>query len=103
MQDESTLDRRATEASRAFATALRARRQEMGMTQDDLALATGVGRRFIIELESGKPTAQLGRSLLVAQRLGFGIVSTVPASRSDEPELPELEEENEHDGPSNLF
>jgi hypothetical protein len=33
--------------------------------------ATGVGRRFLIELESGKPSCQRGRSLLVAGALGL--------------------------------
>ena len=43
----------------------------MNMRQDQLALATGVGRRFLIELEAGKPSCQLGRSLLVARALGL--------------------------------
>ena len=41
------------------------------MTQDQLALATGVGRRFLIDLEAGKTTCQLGLSLVVAQALGL--------------------------------
>jgi hypothetical protein len=36
------------------------------MRQDDLALATNVGRRFIVELEAGKPNCQLGKALVVA-------------------------------------
>jgi hypothetical protein len=46
--------------------------------QDELALATGVGRRFLIDLEAGKPTCQLGRSLLVADALGLTGALAVP-------------------------
>jgi DNA-binding XRE family transcriptional regulator len=59
------------------------------MSQDQLALATGVGRRFLIELEAGKATCHLGRSLVVAQALGLH-----PALlRSDEasPPIPALD------------
>jgi hypothetical protein len=82
------------------------------MRQDQLALATGVGRRFLIELEGGKPSCQLGRSLLVAQALGLslpGLASSHcgPGSRHDgeETELPDLPEETEEsDGrPADLF
>ena len=41
------------------------------MRQDDLALATGVGRRFILELEAGKPSCQLGKALAVASAVGL--------------------------------
>lgn len=36
--------------------ALRAARKQLGLTQSQLALAAGVGVRFIVELEAGKPT-----------------------------------------------
>ena len=35
-------------------------------------LATGVGRRYLIELEAGKPTARLGPALMIARQLGIG-------------------------------
>ena len=67
------------------------------MRQDQLALATGVGRRFLIDLEGGKPSCQLGRSLLVAEALGIKSVDVPIASRSSQTslELPELAEEAE--------
>jgi len=43
------------------------------LSQDEVALVTGVGRRFLGELEAGKPSCQLGRSLLVADALGMKI------------------------------
>ncbi len=48
-------------------------RREQGLTQDDLAGLSGTGRRFISELESGKPTVQLGKVLLVLQALGLSL------------------------------
>jgi hypothetical protein len=70
------------------------------MRQDQLALATGVGRRFLIDLEAGKSSCQLGRSLLVAEALGVRpadiLVSGGPSQSA--PDLPE--EAEEPDGPS---
>jgi len=69
------------------------------MRQDDLSLATGVGRRFLIELEAGKSSSQLGRSLLVADALGLKLfdflASTGPVqcATAANPELPDLLED----------
>jgi HTH-type transcriptional regulator / antitoxin HipB len=49
---------------------VRTRRQELHVTQKHLALTAGTGLRFIIELEKGKPTCQLGKVLRVLQTLG---------------------------------
>jgi len=68
---ESMIDRRASEAAQTFGSLIRSRRQAMAMSQDQLALATGVGRRFLIELEAGKASCHLGRSLVVAEALGL--------------------------------
>lgn len=48
-------------------------RKAQGMTQPQLAMACGTGVRFIVELEAGKETCQLGKALLVAQMLGLHI------------------------------
>ena len=48
-------------------------RKTQGMTQPQLAMACGTGVRFIVELEAGKETCQLGKALLVAQMLGLNI------------------------------
>jgi predicted transcriptional regulator len=37
-------------------TALRGARKQLALTQPQLALAAGVGVRFIVDLEAGKPT-----------------------------------------------
>lgn len=46
-------------------------RKALGITQRELALAINVGERFIVELEAGKPTAQLGKALAAAQAAGL--------------------------------
>jgi transcriptional regulator with XRE-family HTH domain len=96
--DESGIDRRATAAAQILGAQIRSRRKALKMRQDQLALATGVGRRFLIELEAGKSSCQLGRSLLVAEALGLR-AGDIPASgarsQSSTAELPELPEEVE--------
>jgi DNA-binding XRE family transcriptional regulator len=104
--NENAVGRRAGEAASGFGLLIRSRRKAMRMRQDQLALATGVGRRFLIELEAGKPSCQLGRSLLVAQALGLRPADILgssndsrttfePHALADLPELPDLPEELE--------
>lgn len=50
---------------------IRAARKAQGASQADLAALCGVGVRFLSELESGKPTAELGKVLTVIQSLGL--------------------------------
>ncbi len=52
---------------------IRDERKAQGLTQDDLAGLSGTGRRFISELESGKPTIQLEKTLLVLNALGLSL------------------------------
>ena len=49
---------------------IRTERKAQGLRQDELAAASGVGLRFIVELERGKPTVQLGKVLAVLDALG---------------------------------
>ena len=66
---------------RAFGALLRQRRGVLGLSQSDLALASGVGRRFIIELEAGKASCQLGKALVVAEALGIRVVDLMEQSQ----------------------
>ena len=50
---------------------IRARRRQLKVTQKDLAMTCGTGLRFIIDLENGKPTCQVGKILQVLQALGL--------------------------------
>jgi HTH-type transcriptional regulator/antitoxin HipB len=56
-------------------------RKDMHITQKDLALTSGTGLRFIIELEQGKPTCQLGKVLTVLKTLGITVQLTAPFSK----------------------
>lgn len=63
--------------------ALRAARKQLGLTQPQLALAAGVGVRFIVDLEAGKPTLRLENVLRVIDALGgelqlIGLPSAAP-------------------------
>lgn len=49
-------------------------RKGLGLTQRDLALAINTGERFIVELEGGKPTAQLGKALAAARAVGLRLL-----------------------------
>ncbi|TWF47589.1 helix-turn-helix transcriptional regulator [Neorhizobium alkalisoli] len=48
-------------------------RKEQNLRQDQLAGVAGVGLRFIVDLEAGKPTAQIGKVLQVLQTLGCSV------------------------------
>lgn len=62
-----------TTTTAQLGVAIRARRRELGVTQKDLAMTSGTGLRFIIDLEKGKPTCQTGKMLQVLQALGLDV------------------------------
>ena len=86
MADHATTDVEAGARAQAghFGALVRERREALKMRQDDLALATGVGRRFILELEAGKPTCQLGRALVVAAAVGLRPFDLMAANSDDD-------------------
>ena len=51
------------------------RRKDLAMTQADLAFASGVGVRFISELENGKETCQIGKAFSVLASLGLRLTA----------------------------
>jgi y4mF family transcriptional regulator len=53
---------------------IRAKRKEQDLTQEQLAGISGVGVRFIRELEHGKESCHLGKALLVTHMLGLEIL-----------------------------
>lgn len=55
-------------------------RVAQGLRQVQLAAAAGVGVRFLIDLERGKPTAHLGKTLAILDALGCRIQITPPPS-----------------------
>ncbi|MBN8848755.1 MULTISPECIES: helix-turn-helix domain-containing protein [unclassified Sphingomonas] len=54
-----------------FGAAVTQARKTLGLTQRELALAINSGERFIVDLEAGKPTAQLGKALAAAHAVGL--------------------------------
>ena len=59
---------------------VRQERKAQGLRQDELAAASGVGVRFIVDLEAGKPTLQIEKALLVLRTLGCTVTIEPPAS-----------------------
>jgi y4mF family transcriptional regulator len=57
---------------------IRDTRKKLGVTQKDLALTSGTGMRFIIDLEKGKETCEVGKALAVLNTLGIKITFTQP-------------------------
>ena len=60
-------------SARDFGAAVREKRKVLGWTQVELAVRSGTGERFIVELESGKPSCQLEKALIVARAVGIKI------------------------------
>lgn len=54
----------------AIGAIIRVERKALGLRQDELAAASGVGLRFLVELERGKRTVQMGKALYVLAALG---------------------------------
>lgn len=48
-------------------------RKAIGLRQDELASAAGVGLRFLVELERGKPSVRLDKMEAVLAALGLEI------------------------------
>ena len=58
---------------------VRRERKAQKLKQAELAAVSGVGIRFIVDLEAGKPTLQLEKVLHVIRTLGCDIAITPPA------------------------
>jgi y4mF family transcriptional regulator len=76
-------------SARDFGAAIREKRKTLGWTQTELAARSGTGERFIVELEFGKPSCQLEKSLIVARTVGIEVgdiktVQTAPSSPDDD-------------------
>jgi y4mF family transcriptional regulator len=62
---------------------IRDTRKKLGVTQKDLALTSGTGMRFIIDLEKGKETCEIGKALAVLNTLGIKITLTPPPAEAE--------------------
>jgi transcriptional regulator with XRE-family HTH domain len=79
MTSESTIDTPA-----AAGALIRAQRIGQGHTQQALADAAGVSRKFLIDLESGHERAELGKTMAVFAALGLSLATTTPIPRGRE-------------------
>jgi y4mF family transcriptional regulator len=52
---------------------IRQQRKSIGLSQAELAGASGLGVRFIGDLERGKPTCELGKTLQALAMLGIEV------------------------------
>ena len=59
-------------------------RKSLGVTQKDLALTSGTGLRFIVDLEKGKETCEIGKALTILRTLGIKLTLTPPAAAKKE-------------------
>ncbi len=62
--------------SRGLGLLIRQERKAQKLTQEQLAGLTGVGVRFVRELEAGKESCQIGLALQVAASLGLTVSVT---------------------------
>ena len=68
---------------KALAAALSQRRADLDMTQAEVAYAAGVSRQWLVAVEQGKSTAEIGRVLRVVRVLGLDVGLTIrPPSTS---------------------
>lgn len=56
---------------RDAAVAVRGRRTDLGLSQDELARRAGVSRKWVSEFEAGNPTAKIGLVIRVLEALGL--------------------------------
>ena len=59
--------------SRELGNIMRTERKRQGLTQAELAGLCGVGITFLSQLENGKETAELGKTLTVLTTLGLDV------------------------------
>lgn len=74
---------------RDIAAAVRGRRQNLGLSQADVARLAGVSRQWVSEFESGKPAAELRLviRLLDALRLSLSLDERDGSSRASLPSV----------------
>lgn len=65
-----------TQTTIQLGAVIRMRRKHLKITQKELAMTCGTGLRFIVDLEKGKPTCQIGKALQILQSLGLAIETT---------------------------
>lgn len=63
---------------------IRDTRKKLGVTQKALALTSGTGVRFVIDLEKGKETCEIGKALTILHTLGIKLTLTPPTPAKEQ-------------------
>lgn len=67
--------------------AIRARRTKLGLDQGSLARLVGVSRQWIVEIEHGKPRAEVGLLLRTLSALGLALTLKTEKDSATAPEV----------------
>ena len=59
--------------SKSLGNAIRNRRKELKYTQADISYFTGLSVTFISDLERGKPTAEVEKTIILINMLGMDL------------------------------
>ena len=68
--------------TKALGAGIREERKRLKVTQKELAMTAGVGLRYLIELERGKPTARMEGVFKVLRALGLELCISIPTDRA---------------------
>ena len=90
----SKLDHSGAEDAYRFGQMVRAKRKAKNLRQEDVASATGVGRRYIVDLENGKPTLRIGPALMIARFLGILPMAEHSLRERQDSDLPDMAPED---------
>jgi HTH-type transcriptional regulator / antitoxin HipB len=60
-------------SSQDLGTLIKLKRKEVGIKQETAAGISGVGTKFLSQLENGKETAELGKTLQVLRKMGLDL------------------------------
>ena len=63
---------------------VKTQRKQLGLTQEEFALRSGLGLRFVRELEQGKETVRLDKVNQALARFGMEVAPARPAAEDDE-------------------
>ena len=58
-------------------------RKEYGLTQEELAMKSGVGLNFVRQLEQGKPTLRMDKVNLLLDLFNYELIATSKCSLCD--------------------
>jgi len=77
---------------------VRDRRRRLGMTQADLSASAHVSRRWLSDLEAGKPTAEIGLVFKILKALDLILEASPPVLGPDDINLDDVIRAHAHPG-----